>query len=529
MNCSSSFNIDVLGLELAAEESVSVRYAMRVTGLAEGTYPFVMHFPVNDNTMWKYVPMNGLYTLTAVTDVAKSQVRLCQNSTCPPAQFISANGGMPPVVITVDAKDVDGFAIQRAGESLSITVRQPDGTDVLVQAVFDAQNKTYQAAIPGLIQAGSHRVLLTTPLAATQFEVANLTLECAPGYAPDSALRMQCLPLQQLCADNQYKGADGTCKGRPTMAVGAVSTKLRLHLKKACGAQHRETVSVDMSGYPLDPLQVRLASGDIDGGSNIHWSAMSSVSWVHLKLTEGSVSSDKAVADLPFSVDLRGLNDTFRSGPLNSTITIRSHSDNGALRFLAGSEILDLRVELEIEGEACINTSLITLKAAAASQTISSDSTVVVGDSVHVFVSSFDSDRLPIERQTQQIHVEYRATTLDQSASSSHAIVMKWTAQNQFVGEIDGSLLAEGQYALVVGDGEKAQTHIVFTVVERSKTALIFGSTVGSLLAGLLATGIFVIFKHRQRAKQLLLSLLSEELRMFCGLCGEVRRRCRTL
>ena len=518
-NCSSSFSINITKLQQQVDESVSVRFDMRVANLTEGEYPFVLHFPTNNQTIWNYVPMEGKYVLRAVADAAMSQVRLCQNAACPPAQFISANGGMPPIVVTIDAKDVDGFAIQRDGEALTITVRQPDGSDLLVQARFDLQSKVYEAAFPGLVQNGSHRVFLMTPLAPTPYEVANLTLQCAPGYAPNP---VQCRPRQQVCTAYQYKDdADGTCKLHPTMAVAAVSTILRLHLKKSCGAQHREAVRRDASGYSLQPLQLRLQSGDINNASSIHWNASSADSWIRLERTAGSVSSLTAAVDLPFSVDLRGLNDT-AGRPLKSTIFVHSKSGNNAIRFLNGSEMLEIPVELEIEAEACINTSIITLKAVAAAQTISSGSDVVVGDSVHVLVSSFDSERLPIERPSQQIHVAYRAAGLDQSASSSRSVVMKWTGQNQLVGDIDTSALVEGQYTLVVVDGENAETHIVFKVVERSKTTLIFGATVGSLLAGLLAIGIFVLYKHRQRAKQLLLSLLSEELRMFLGLCSEV-------
>jgi hypothetical protein len=61
---------------------------------------------------------------------------------------VSANGGSPPVVVKIDARDVDGFAIERAGEALTVTVLQPDGSKLSVQAVFDAQNKTLIQLLP---------------------------------------------------------------------------------------------------------------------------------------------------------------------------------------------------------------------------------------------------------------------------------------------------------------------------------------------------------------------------------------------
>jgi hypothetical protein len=232
----SFFRVGVLDVELT-QESASVRFALTATSLGEGTYPFTMHFPANDNKTWTYVPIGGSYTLTAVADATQSTASLCQNATCPPAQFISANGGTPPVVVKIEAKDVDGIAILRAGEALTVSVRQPDGSQLSLKAAFDAQNTTYEATIPGLIQAGIHRVLLATLLATEPFEVTNFTLVCAPGYAPDPIMQIECVPKQSECADDEYRDIDGTCNGQPTMGVAAVSTKLRLLLKKRCAVQ----------------------------------------------------------------------------------------------------------------------------------------------------------------------------------------------------------------------------------------------------------------------------------------------------
>ena len=429
---------------------------------------------------------------------------------------MSANGGSPPVVVEIDARDVDGFAIERAGEALTVTVLQLDGSKLSVQAVFDVQNKTYQAPMAGLIQAGSHRVLLTSSLLTAAFEVANLSLVCAPGYAPDP---VECVREQQVCTDNQYKGADGTCKGQPMMGIAAVSSKQRLHLKKACGAQENAAVQVDVSGHPLDPLQVRLVSGDVDGGSMLRWNASSSVWWIRLALTNGSVSSLRAAADLPFLVDLRELNDTARSGPLRANISIHSHSDNGDVRFVSRSEVLQIPVELEIEAEACANTSVLALKAVAANRMIESGSEVIEGDSLRVTVSSFDADKLPIERQTQQIHVAYLAyLQAELNQNSSRAIVMKWTAKNEFVGEIDGAALSQGQWALLVGYGDNADTPramhmVVFTVAKENTFALIFGICAAVLLGGMLAALLILVYRNQARAKAVAISFLKLEFR----------------
>jgi hypothetical protein len=511
-NCSwfgSVFNVSVLGLELT-QESASVRFDTTVAGLPEGTYPFTMYFPVNDNRTWTYVPVRGSYKLTAVADATESKALLCQNATCPPAQFISANGGAPPVVVKIDAKDVDGFAIQRDGEALTVTVQLPDGTELSVQAVFDAPSKTYQAAIRGLVQAGVHRVLLVTSLATTRLEVANLTLDCAPGYAADlqSVTQLQCVPTRKACAEEyKYEDADGACKGYPTMGIAAVSRELRLNMKKACGGQQNAR---------LDPLEVRLVSGDIDDASIIRWNASSSASWISLELTDGSVSTLKAAVELPFTVDLRGLNDTARSGPLTAYITIQSNSSDDAVRFLNDSETLRILVELKIEAEACASTSVFALKAVAAERAISNGSDVVAGDSVRVSVESFDADRLPIERPTQEIRILYRAAELNQNTS----IMMKWTGkqskqryENVYIGEIAGGVLAEGQYTLLLVDGGNAEASMVFTVAKTRTLELVFGVSAMVLLGGMLTALLILIYKNQSRAKTVAMSFVKLEMR----------------
>jgi hypothetical protein len=509
-NCSffdSFFGVSVLGLELT-EESASVRFDTTVAGLAEGTYPFTMHFPVNNNRTWTYVPVDGSYTLTAVAAATQSKAWLCQNATCPPAQFISANGGTPPVVVEIDAKDVDGFAIQRDGEALTVTVQLPDGTELSVQAVFDTPSKTYQAAIPGLMQAGVHRVLLMTSLATTRLEVANLTLDCAAGYAADPDRQLQCVPERKACAANEYQDADGACKGHPTMGIAAVSRELRLNMKKACGRHQKAS---------LDPLEVRLVSGDIDDASIIRWNASSSASWISLELTDGIVSSLKVAAELPFTVDLHGLNDTAHSGPLTANITIQSKSSNGDVRFLNGSETLRILVKLEIEAKACASTSVVALRAVAAAQDIFNGSDVVAGDSVRVSVQSFDSDGLPVERPTQQIRISYRAAELIQNASD---IVMKWTGkqskqgyENEYVGDIAGGVLAEGQYTLLLVDGDKTEARMVFTVAKTRTLELVFGVSAMVLLGGMLAVFLILVYSNQSRAKAVAISFLKLELK----------------
>ncbi len=93
------------------------------------------------------------------------------------------------------------------------------------------------------------------------------------------------------------------------------------------------------------------------------------------------------------AVDLRGLSDTTGSPPLTATITIRSTVSRGldddTIRFLRGSEALQISVELHIEAEACIDEAQVT---GSSGQAVQPGETVGAGDRLTVVVNAFDAD-----------------------------------------------------------------------------------------------------------------------------------------
>jgi hypothetical protein len=127
-----------------------------------------------------------------------------------------------------------------------------------------------------------------------------------------------------------------------------------------------------------------------------------------------------------------------------------------------------------------------------------------------VSVQSFDSDGLPVERPTQQIRISYRAVELNQNASD---IVMKWRYKNEYVGDIPGGVLAEGQYTLLLVDGDKTEARMVFTVAKARTLELVFGVSAMVLLGGMLTALLILVYKNQSRARAVAISFLKLEMR----------------
>jgi hypothetical protein len=527
-NCTAAFSVDVLGSEIT-EESASVRYGMGTTSLAEGTYPFTMHFPVNDNRTWTYVPISGSYTLTAVADATQSKAWLCQNATCPPARFISATGGTLPLVVHVDARDVDGSAIQRAGEALTVTVRAPDGSELSVQAVFDAPSKTYQAAIPGLVHAGPHRVLLTTALATRAVEVAKLELECAPGHVAEEAVQMQCVPEQKRCADDEYKDASGACKGHPTMAVSGSSTSLSIQVRKT---------NITKTAYGI--AEVRLTSGNVEESAPVQWTAAvpgKDAAWLSCKLlngtdsqlqVKGEVHGRSPASQFQVTVDASGLNDTRGAALYSSSIaiasTVTSYSAGDAVTFTHGSDQLHLPVSVVVVAAAYLTEADVTIFSKANREPVSpSSSSVAVGTSLIVAVQTRDCDRLVIDRPDQQLRLVLTSTL----GGFRPRNVTLWYKECEhcagvFEAELPGTALDNpGAYQLRIRSEDSAVTRTV-TMFDPSGAQLAQGALLGSLAACILAVMLVMIYRNPKRAKQLLLSFVTNEFKMLLATISDV-------
>ncbi len=398
-----------------------------------------------------------------------------------------------------------------------------------MSAVFDAQSKIYEAAIPGLSQAGSHRVLLTTSLATT-FEVANLTLVCAPGYSPDPARRMQCLPLQQVCGNEEYKDPETfLCKRKPAIAVSGSSTTLSIQVRKT---------KLMKSNYGV--AEVRLTSGNVEQSAPVHWTAAvphRDAAWLSCKVLNSTVSRMQVSGELhelsPASrfqvyVDASGLNDTRGAALYSSSIaitsTIAGYSGNGSATFAQGSDQLHLPVSIAVVAAAYLTEADIMILSKAKRESISL-SGVPIGTSLIVVVQTRDCDGLVIDRPDQQLKLVLISSL---GGFTRRNITLLYKECDQCVGlfeaELPGTAVGDPRsYQLRIhSERDDSVVTLSVTAFDPSGAQIAQGAILGSLAVCVLAGMLIMIYRNPKRAKQLLLSFVTNEFKMLLATISEV-------
>ena len=121
------------------------------------------------------------------------------------APFVSTNGGAMPLNVSILARDVDGLALLREGESITVTTSHSDTVVQTAQGVYDSASQRYEVEVAGLTIAGNYYISVQTPIGTSV--KANFTLVCAPGYEP---------------------GAGGQCRERPSPCQSATATPSQL-------------------------------------------------------------------------------------------------------------------------------------------------------------------------------------------------------------------------------------------------------------------------------------------------------------
>jgi hypothetical protein len=107
------------------ETTAVVVLDLRAQRLPEGRYPFALHLPVANSTSWQYQTVPTSLEVVGIADATQSDASVCQGSTCASVvgmRFNSTNGGAASLVVTIVAKDVDGFELKRGGEAISVTL-----------------------------------------------------------------------------------------------------------------------------------------------------------------------------------------------------------------------------------------------------------------------------------------------------------------------------------------------------------------------------------------------------------------------
>ena len=176
--------------------------AQVVKPMCEGVFPFRVHVPVTaDRSEWTYSSMNGSLSVIAVSDAFRSEMWVCQGSSCLGASvggYLNSTNGAGPVNISIKAKDIDGFEINRDGERLIVDLLR--GTAIFVAefvATWSGDKSLYTARLDGLTAVGAYTLRLRTAL--NEQLKARFELRCASGFETTAGVYPECRPQRSVC------------------------------------------------------------------------------------------------------------------------------------------------------------------------------------------------------------------------------------------------------------------------------------------------------------------------------------------
>jgi hypothetical protein len=249
----------------------------------------------------------------------------------------------------------------------------------------------------------------------------------------------QCRPRQQCRDEAGFSWLDtkaNACKKRPEMALKTASDKLSITHIKALSTPLYSTM-----------VEVRIASGDVDGISVVEWTASSSAVWLRLGERNGTVNSDAPVAQVNLVLDSRGLNDTGVASPLRANITVVSQIAGRSDLFEKGTHVLTMEVQVIIL--AVPNVTLADLRVQRSSgEDLTNGGSVVTGDALIISATAFDYERLPIPRAGLQLTVN-----LTGGGGLQKLLEMQYREGSTYRSEVPSSWLEKaGSYSLRIGD-----------------------------------------------------------------------------
>jgi hypothetical protein len=222
------------------------------------------------------------------------------------------------------------------------------------------------------------------------------------------------------------------------MAFKAASNKLFItHSKARLTPEYSTTI------------EVRLASGDVDGISAVEWTADSSVGWLRLGERNGTVDSGNPVVQVSLAMDSTGLNDTGSTLPLYANVTLVSRmagSERSDL-FENGTHMLTMEVQVSILAEPSMDLSKMRLQQSSGDDLINGGS-VAPGDTLTISATVFDYEELPISRPGLLLSVTLTG------GDATNVLTMRHMDSNTYRGEVPGSWIENpGEYRLFISSG----------------------------------------------------------------------------
>ena len=504
--------------------------------LPAGVYNLTVYVPAtksSNGTSWSYYNITGHFTVVAVADAALSELSACQgNDRCvnsssvsmaTPISFKSAPSAA--IVINVLPKDINGIAILRAGEDITVLLTRRavssagvSGTVPLATS-FNSKAMQYEAVVPAADMAveGNYTVTLQTLVPTGSPRSLIFAVECASGYIANDATRV-CEPSNRCAGNDQYMDAKTlTCKQKPAMAVSGSSTVVSIRVRKT-----------NRTKAESGTAEVRLTSGDVDPATPVHWAAAvprQDASWLSCNLLNGTVDGKSPASRFQLSVNASGLNGSLSSS-IDVTSTIDTSSTNGSVTFVQGTDKLHLPVSVSVLAITYLTTADVAISLKV-EQTPVSLSSVPAGTSLRVAVETHDCDRLIVDRPDQQLRLVL-SSSLGGYAPQKVALVYKECDRcaGLFEAELSGTWLSDpGTYVLEVRSEDSEDPSVVtlsFDTFDPSRAQIAQGAVVGTLGACIIAGMCFMIYRNPKRAKQLLLSFVTTEFKMLFTTTSEV-------
>jgi hypothetical protein len=156
-------------------------------GLREREHRFRLHMPAFNGSAWRWASIRGTFDVKAVADAALSTIRLLLAAS--DDTVFGVVNHQDDLKVEVEAFDVDGNAINRVGEQISIVIKDSEGNNRTVPLQFNSIKRTYVATFPPLSREagrlgrpGVHDVYLATPTTAGLVHRMYFSVVCVAGF-----------------------------------------------------------------------------------------------------------------------------------------------------------------------------------------------------------------------------------------------------------------------------------------------------------------------------------------------------------
>jgi hypothetical protein len=326
----------------------------------------------------------------------------------------------------------------------------------------------------------------------------------------------------------------GSCKRKPEIEVRFASSTLEVTLTKLCGNATLQNATVEL----------RLKRGDVDADvdGRITWAASvaTGTPWLLIGNPTGTVDSEQPTAQVRLIIDTASLHDTAELGALTAAVQFNSSSKAiEPSNFVRQSSSLQLDVHVVVLAVAYLTLSDVVLKDSGGSVLSTAAAQVTAGDVLTITVSAVDCHRHPIPRAGQRLSASLSLVNGlignvigTPRANKTQTVLLSHQQRHVYTAELPGHWIEVGRYQLRIEstspDGPATAVVIEFDAVAPSKTALVFGSATGGFMVLLLLVGLFFIYRHRERARHLMItvagSVLLPYVMFVLELWGERRR-----